>query len=212
MVNVCFLCQPGMVQTAWVCNAESVFREEETRLAPRWRLLNVSQPREKLVSSSRYLIKLVAIWNQSCHSDESCQREMQFYLSYNPLFFFHLPTNGGPVHVVSVFAALWLPDLATVRGKKQTAAASLAVPSTCLSIWPLCIFTPGSFKTGWVISVCPLFFPVQWETSFRLPLHSSGTGCTELSVIHSSFHFTPPVSLNVCIFQSKMTPTPLTTS
>lgn len=45
--------------------------------------------------------------------------------------------------------------------------------------------------------------------SFRLPLHRSGTGCTELSVIHSSFHFTSPVSVScVCIFQPKILPLP----
>lgn len=76
------------------------------------------------------------------------------------LVFLSLPTNRGPVHVLSLFAALWLPDLATVW-KIRTPTASLAVPSTCLSIWPLCIFAPGSFKTGWVISLCPLFFLIQ---------------------------------------------------
>lgn len=30
----------------------------------------------------RYFIKPGAIWNQSCHSEERFQREMQFYLSY----------------------------------------------------------------------------------------------------------------------------------
>lgn len=58
-----------------------------------------------------------------------------------------------------------MPDLATAL-KKQAPTASLAVPSTCVSIWPLCIFTPSRFKTGWVISVCPLFFLIQgwWES------------------------------------------------
>lgn len=107
----------------------------------------------------RYFIKPGAIWNQSSHSEERFQREMQFYLSYKPCFLY-LPTNRGPVRVLSLFAALWLPDLATVR-KKRTPTASLAVPSTCLSIWPLCIFAPGRFKTGWVTSLCPLFFLIQ---------------------------------------------------
>lgn len=72
--------------------------------------------------------------------------------------------------------------------KKQTSTSSLAVPSTCLAIWPLFIFAPSRFKTGWVILVCPLFFVNQgwWESC------PSDYLCTaqELDVLRSAW-FTP---------------------
>lgn len=101
-----------------------------------------------------------------------------------------------------------MPDLATAL-KKQAPTASLAGPSTCLSIWLLRIFTPSRFKTGWVISVCPLFFLIQgwWELcpsdylcsgtaqelhvprSWQLPLHSTSITELCLSFTHTNFQF-----------------------
>lgn len=86
-----------------------------------------------------------------------------------------------------------MPDLATAL-KKQAPTASLAVPSTCASIWPLCIFTPSRFKTGWVISVCPLFFLIQgwWESC------PSGCLCAaqELDVLRSAWFTAASTSLH----------------